>query len=107
MASPGWQAHAQCPDHIRYILEKTLNEYPRAWLEEPVSGEVFSSVAECQNRLIAFSLSQGFDIVISHSTQTPQVSKTFSCVHHGQETRNTRKLPPTVERNEHVRMGGW
>jgi hypothetical protein len=48
----------------------------------------------------AYAFSQGFDIVTTHSTRTPQVSKTFSCTHHGTETRNTRKLPPIVERNE-------
>lgn len=100
LSSPGWRAHPDCPEHLRYILEKTVNAYPIEWLDEPATGEVFISVDECKRRLIAYSLSQGFDIVISRSTKTPHLAVTFSCCHHGKKTRNTRKLPPMVERDE-------
>ena len=100
MTSSAWRAPAGCPDYVRYIVEKAANAFPPEWLREPLSGEVYSSVEECHNRLIAYSLSQGFDIVISHSTQKPQPSTTFSCIHHGTETKNWRHLPRTVERDE-------
>ena len=98
--SRAWTAPPGCPDHVRYIVEKTVNAYPTKWLKEPSSGEVFSSIKECHNRLIAFSLSQGFDVVVSRSSQTPQPRATFSCIHHGTETRNTRRLPAIVERDK-------
>ena len=55
---------------------------------------------EAHSRLIAFSLSQGFDVVIAHSTRKPQPVTTFSCIHHGTETKNWRKLPERVEKDE-------
>ena len=94
-----WKAHPDCPAHLRYILEKTVNAYPPEWLNEPITGEVFQSVDDCKRRLFAYSLSQGFDVVISRSAMKP-FSITFSCCHYGIETRNTRKLPKEVERNE-------
>ena len=68
LEQPRWRAPPGCPEHIRFVLEKAVNTYPSEWLEKPILGEVFSSLEECQNRLIAYSLSQEFDIVISHST---------------------------------------
>jgi len=106
LQSSGWRAPVGCPDHIRFIVEKAVNSYPPEWLEEPISGEVFSSIEECQNRLIAYSLSQGFDIVVTHSTRTPNISTTFSCVHHGKETKNWRQLPRTVEKDEEGNIVG-
>src|ERR1700739_3462788 len=99
LSSSDWRAPPGCPEHIRYTVEKVVNSYPSAWRDEPATGEVFSSIKECQERLVAFSLSQGFDVVIFRSTQnSPRI--TFSCIHHGRKTRNIRKLPPIVERDE-------
>lgn len=95
-----WRAHPDCPEHLRYILEKTVNAFPTVWIEEPVTGEVFSSIDACRRRLTAYSLSQGFDVVISQSTKSPTISTTFSCSHHGKGTLNTRKLQPTIERDK-------
>ena len=101
LQSPGWRAPVGCPELVRFIVEKAVNSYPPEWLKEPTSGEVFSSIKECHNRLIAYSLSQGFDVVISHSSaqKAPQPWANFSCIHHGSETRNTRNLPATVEKD--------
>ena len=99
-ATAAWQAPSGCPDHIRYVLEKAVNSYPPIWLEEPSTGEVFSSIEECQNRLIAFSLSQGFDIVVLNSRKIPQPGTTWACIHHGKETKNWRKLPYIVEKDD-------
>lgn len=92
----GWRAPPGCPEHIRFVLEKTVNDFPPEWLEEPETGEVYSSEEEANDRLVAYSLSQGFDIVVTHSTTKPQPCTTYSCIHHGKETRNYRKLPDIV-----------
>jgi hypothetical protein len=100
VSSSRWRAAAGCPEHLRDTLEKVVNSFPPEWLEAPATGEIYESMEEANGRLNSFSLSQGFDVVISRSTQTPQPVTTFSCIHHGHETRNWRKLPPTVERDE-------
>jgi hypothetical protein len=96
---PRWRAHPDCPDSLRYLIEKTVHAYPSGWIEEPQSGEIFTSIDECHKRLIAYSFSQGFDIVTTNSART-RGNATFSCIHHGQESRNTRGLPRNIERNK-------
>ena len=83
-----------------------MNKYPREWLDPPATDEVFDSMDAAQERLVAFSLSQGFDIVKSHSTMKPQPVFTFSCIHHGVETKNWRKLPHNVERDKEGKIIG-
>ena len=95
-----WSVHLDCPEHLRDILEKVVNEYSPEWLQQPATGEVFSSMDEAHSRLVAFSLSQGFNVVCPHSTQKPQPVSTFSYFHHGTETKNWRKLPERVEKDE-------
>lgn len=95
-----WRAASDCPESLRFTLEKVVNAYPPEWLQTPTTGEIFKDMDEAYSRLIAYSLSQGFDVVKSHSTQKPQPVTTFSCVHHGTETKNWRKLPERVERDE-------
>ena len=85
---PGWRAPPECPEHVRYIVEKAVNAYPPEWLKTPATGEVFRSIEECQNRLVAFSLSQGFNVVKTNSSTKPVPSANFACIHHGKETRN-------------------
>src|ERR1700761_4249100 len=100
LQTPRWRAPVGCPAHLRTVVERVVNSYPPEWLEEPVTGEIYTSMEEAHDRLVAFSLSQGFDIMILSSTQRPQPVTTFSCIHHGHETRNWRKLPHTVEKDE-------
>ena len=88
LSSSRWRAAAGCPEHLRDTLEKVVNSFPPEWLEEPVTDEVYTSMEEAHDRLVAFSLSQGFDVIILTSTQRPQPITTFSCVHHGHATRN-------------------
>ena len=97
---PRWRAAHGCPDHLRYTIEKTVNGFPPAWLEEPVTGEVFESMELGQERLVAYSFSQGFDVVVVHSTKRPQPVSTFGCIHHDDKTKNWRRLPDHVERDE-------
>ena len=61
---------------------------------------------EAHERLTVSSLSQGFDIVVAHSTQRPQSVTTFYCIHHGVKTKNWWKLPRTVERDEKGKIVG-
>ena len=70
------------------MVEKVVNLYSSEKLEEPINSEVYTSMEEAHDRLVAFSLSQGFDVVILTSTQRPQPVTTFSYVHHGHATRN-------------------
>src|ERR1700744_5733856 len=95
-----WRAHPDVPDRVRYNLEKVVNAFPPKWLREPVTGEIFQSIEECERRLVAFSLSHGFDVVTGNSAKKPFPRRTLVCSHHGAETRNSRKLPDEVERNE-------
>src|SRR5260370_38654014 len=101
-----WRASPGCPEHVRFVLEKAVNALPPEWLTEPVDGEVFTSIEECQQRLNAFSLSQGFDIVKTHSAMKPQPKAYFACIHHGKETRNWRKLPHEVEKDREGKIVG-
>ena len=77
-----------------------MNRYPIAYLDSPITGEVFSSIDDYHSRLIAYSLSQGFNIVKTHSATRPTPGYTFAYVFHGEETRNTRRLKRTIERNK-------
>ena len=87
-ATTGWRAPPGCPEHVRYTLERAVNAYLVEWLKEPISGEVFDSIDECQERLVAYSLSQGFDIIITNSANKPAPRATYYYIHHGEETRN-------------------
>ncbi len=84
---------------MRALLEKAVNRYPAKYLEVPVTNEVFSSIDECEERLIAFALSQGFDIVKVNCDKGRGIAN-FKCLFHGQETRNWRQLENTVERDD-------
>ncbi len=73
---PVWKAHASCPDNLRFIIEQTVNSYPREWLQAPVTGEIYASIDDCRDRINAYAFSQGFDAIILHSTQKPTPSAT-------------------------------
>jgi hypothetical protein len=98
-----WRASPALQPHIREALEKAVNGFPVDHLKAPAAGELFDSVDDCESRLVAFSLVQGFDIVkikssLSNKALTPTVI--FGCIFHGRETRNYRRLEPSVIRNE-------
>ena len=99
-SSSAWSAKPGCPDHLRLPLERAVNALPIEFLEDPADGEVFSSLEECERRLIGLSLAQGFDIVKTTSATKPTPGATFCCVFHGIETRNWRNLEATIEKNE-------
>lgn len=105
-ARPYWRAGPGCPDGLRNLIEKTVNAYPPRWIDEPRDGEVFESIDECHRRLIAYSFSQGFDVVKTHTNKGQYPNATFCCCHHSEETRNTRDLPDKVERDEEGQVIG-
>ena len=87
-------------------MEKTVNEFPSDWRHEPQNNEVFQSIDECGRRLIAYSFSQGFDVVKTHSSNTPYPNATFCYIHHSDKTRNRRDLPQAVDRDEYGTIVG-
>jgi hypothetical protein len=98
-----WRASQVLEPTIREVLEKAVNEYPVEWLRRPQNGEVFKDSDECHRRLIAYSLTKGFDVVCTSSSKggkTTLPQATFCCIFHGKETRNTRKLEEEVSTNE-------
>ena len=95
-----WRAPGGCPRHLRDPLERAVNAYPVAFLSLPTSGEIFESIEECERRLIAYSLSQGFDIVRTSGGQQRNPGVTWQCVFHGEGTRNWRNLEKEVVKDE-------
>ena len=96
---PRWGAAEGCPDHLRDLIERTVNAYPPGATAMPRTGEVFTSIDECRDRLITYAFSQGFNVVTTNSQKARGIA-TFSCIHHGVESRNTRGLPRNIKRNE-------
>lgn len=99
MSSTAWRAPPGCPRHLISALERAVNAHPPAYLLAPVSGEVFASPEEGESRLAAYSLSHGFDIVKTGTGAKLFPSHHFTCVFHGQETRNYRRLEEHVEKD--------
>jgi hypothetical protein len=85
------------PAYLRPALERAIAAIPEPWLLAPKSGEVFESKKECKKRLQAFTLTQGFAVVVGKSHKDRSV---FHCIHHSAESRNDRGLEPRVLRDE-------
>ena len=99
-ATEPWRARPGCPEHLRLPLERHINRFPCEYLKEPVTGEVFETAEECQERLLVYSMSQGFDIVKGGGGKPSHPGFNFHCVFHGHGTRNWRGLEEQVERDE-------
>jgi len=99
-----WRTNSQLPVEVREVLERAVNAKPPEWLVPPQDDEVFDDPDECERRLNAYSLAQGFDVVRTHSRHqtgpgiTPFV--TFQCIFHGSETRNFRQLEKSVTKDK-------
>jgi len=89
-----------CPNHLVDALERAVNALPASWLSPPHTGEVFTTITDCERRLRGFCLAEGFDIVRTGGGTRVAPGARFSCVFHGKETRNWRKLEDHVERDE-------
>jgi hypothetical protein len=94
-------AHPECPEHVKAELELRVRSLPSSFLVAPVDGEVFENAALCQERLQGWALSQGFAIVRkSGSIKQARSRFDFRCIHHGNDTLDTRQLEKHVERDE-------
>ncbi|ERF69261.1 hypothetical protein EPUS_03965 [Endocarpon pusillum Z07020] len=101
MATAPWTAHPHCPAHLRGEVEARVRAFPPAFLNEPSNGEVFDNVELCRERLQGFAFAQGFAITQqSGSMKQARQIFYFHCIHHGNSTRNYRKLEEHVERDE-------
>jgi len=101
MATAPWTAHPHCPAHLRGEVEAHVRALPSAFLNEPLSGEVFDNVELCKERLQGFAFAQGFAITQqSGSMKQARPRFDFQCIYHENSTRNYRKLEKHVERDE-------
>jgi hypothetical protein len=101
MAAQLWNAHPECPEHIKADLEAHAQSFPPSYLLAPVAGEVFDNLELCRERLQGWTLLQGFAIVrTSGSEKRAKKHFEFRCIHHGNKTANTRQLEDHVERDE-------
>jgi hypothetical protein len=95
--STGWLPHPDLPAGIRGRLVAAVDALPREWLMAPKDGEIFDSVQSGQNRVLGYSLAAGFQSVGGQGSSA--VRKNIWCIHHGNLTRNDRKLSERVERD--------
>ena len=93
---PAFVAHQLCPPHLRRLVEDTVKSFDDKWLLPPVEGETFDTAKGCLARLQAFAFSQGFAVVTTGSKKGRSL---FSCIHHGGDTKNWRKLEQHVEKD--------
>ena len=57
------------------------------------------NIAECEKRLKAYSLAEGFDVVKNGGGTKKSPGVTFSYIYYGETTANRRKLKERVIRN--------
>lgn len=95
-----WKAKPGCPQHLREALERFVNDQDPAWRSPPLpKGETFDSFEQCRLRLNIWALVDGFAIVATgDGANTPM--KRSACIHHGNKTRNYRKLEERVEKEQ-------
>ena len=86
---PAFVAHQLCPPHLRQLVEDTAKSFDDKWLLPPIEGEIFDTGKACLARLQAFAFSQGFAVV---TTGSRKGRTRFSCIYHGGEIKNWRKL---------------
>ena len=89
-----------CPPHLREHLERLVNSFPKDWWASPETGEQFPSLAEAERRLTAYALVKGFAFVRAGGGSRKIPGCNFKCIHHGEQTRNFRKLEDHVIRDK-------
>ena len=89
-----------CPKHLVGALEYTVNALPAAWLLLPQTGEIFDDIADTEQRLHRYCLTEGFDIGRTEGGIKKAPSARFQCSYHGKATKNWCKLEDHVEKNE-------
>jgi hypothetical protein len=81
-------------------VERHINVNPSAWILHPQSGELFDNLDHCNRRLRDYAFAEGFDIIRKGGKSKSNPSWRFRYVHHGEKTRNDRKLEARVERDK-------
>ncbi|RDI87364.1 hypothetical protein Vi05172_g2626 [Venturia inaequalis] len=94
---PAFQPHPNLADYLVPIVKKRWDEIPTSHLfPPPLVGERppvhIQSFEDGLNRLHNYAFSQGFAIVI-HNRPIDGSRVQVRCVHYGEKTRNTYKLP--------------
>jgi hypothetical protein len=92
-----WSAKPGCAQHHRAAVERLVNSLPQFYLLQPVSGEVFESLEDCNRRLRGYALAEGFNIVRHGGGIKALPSYRFRCIFHGSNTQNNRKLEEYME----------
>jgi hypothetical protein len=95
--SISWNAHPSLAPGIRNRLIEAVRRVPEAWLLPPQEGEVFDTAEEGQQRVLDYSLAAGFQSVGGQGSRAGR--KNIWCIHHGDETRNDRKLEHKVQKD--------
>lgn len=99
-----WNAKAQCPEHLKAMVERRVAIFPATWRISLVGGEVFDSPILCFECLQAWAFIEGFAVIIRGNTGsniTP--GKIYQYIHHDDNplggNRNKSKLEPRVQRS--------
>jgi hypothetical protein len=95
-----YQAPPSCPKYLVDALERAVNALPASWPSASNIGEVFATITDYERRLRGYCLAEGFDIVRTGGGTRAAPGARFSCIFHGKETRNWRKLEDHVERDK-------
>jgi hypothetical protein len=92
-----------CPEHVIPVINRHLLSiwqlHPE-WLVEPQNKEVFPSLEAFEQRIRAWAFLAGFDVTHEGAGIKASPALRLWCIHHSEETQNTRKLQNHVEKNE-------
>ena len=83
-----WTPPLGLPDFVVTPIHEVINNIPPEHLLPPQDGEVLNP-DQAYEHLQNYAFSQGFCIVITSHDST---FIRYACIHHGQGTRNWRKL---------------
>jgi hypothetical protein len=70
-------------------MEDTIQAFNESWLLPPAEGEVYEPSKAYLARLQGFALPRGFAVM---TTASRAGRFRFGCIHHGNESKNRRKL---------------
>ena|SRR5437764_4149976 len=92
-----FHAKPGCPSHLVDVYEKAVNALPSSYLLPLVTGEIFTSIEACEQRLRGFALAEGFDIAHTGGGNKRVPAGRWQYIYYGKETRNWRKLKDHIK----------
>ena len=92
-----WSPHPDLEVSFVPVIQKIIDSIPPAHLLPPRDREIYDAPSACFERLQNFAFSQGFAVVTGSCGRAGNPRKYYRCIHHGDKTRNWRRL------EEHVR----